>query len=122
MRARILSSLNFFAIVAFSCFAVAGQSNTTNGRTLGSEKLSPAEVADWRADLNYVAKEFPAKHANLFHRLEKEKFSKAVKTLDARIPELSRHQVALEMGRIVGMARDGHSYIATIWDPRRVAR
>jgi hypothetical protein len=45
-------------------------------------------------------------------------FDSAVATLDARIPTLRRHQIILELARIVALVGDGHTNIAPARDPK----
>ena len=83
-----------------------------------AEKVTAEKAREWKTDLGYVAHTYPKEHANLFHRLDEGKFKKAIKSLESEIPNMSSHRIALELGRIVAMPRDGHSYISVIHDPR----
>ncbi|MDH3495003.1 MAG: S41 family peptidase [Acidobacteriota bacterium] len=116
MRKRVLSLIVTWAVLL--TVSVSGQEFTAETSTDPAKMMSPAEVEAWRSDLVYLAHTLSAKHANLFHRLEREKFDSAVESLNERIPRLTSQQVALEMARIVGLARDGHTYLSTIWDPK----
>lgn len=75
------------------------------------------EVKRWREDLRFLARELPARHKNLFHRLKQEDFFNAINSLDAKLPSLTRNQIALEFGRIVSMAGDGHTWLSPVFDP-----
>lgn len=97
----------------FSGYAFA-QSNDRRG-TLTLDK---AEAEKWREDLRYMAEEMPKRHNNLFHTMTREQFETAVKRLDERIPQLARHQIIVEMARIVAMVGDGHTSIAPTRDPK----
>jgi tetratricopeptide (TPR) repeat protein len=80
------------------------------GQTVAPVRSEDAEK--WRQDLRFMAQEMPKKHANLFHAITREEFDAAVKKLDQRIPKLARHQIIVEMARIVAMVgkdRDGHT-------------
>lgn len=65
-----------------------------------------------------MAGEMPKVHKNLFHTVTREQFESAVRKLDERIPSLARHQVIVEMARIVAMVGDGHTNIAPTRDPK----
>lgn len=79
----------------------------------------PAEdVPKWREDLRVMAEEMPRRHRNLFHTMTREQFEAAVASLDARIPALERHQIIVEMARIVAMVGDGHTNVAPTRDPK----
>ncbi|NNE66522.1 MAG: hypothetical protein HKN33_08135 [Pyrinomonadaceae bacterium] len=117
---RNLTMLFVLSLVLALSFAAYGQEHTKSAITANApdRPLSEAEVAEWRADLHYLATTLPKEHKDLFHRLDKERYENAVKKLNENLPKLTAHQVSLEMARIVGLARDGHSYLATIWDPK----
>src|SRR5688572_12561378 len=61
----------------------------------------------WREDLRTMMDELPRQHRNLYHTTSAETFDSAAKALHARIPTLGRHEVILEMARIVALAGDG---------------
>jgi hypothetical protein len=63
----------------------------------------------WREDLHFLAEELPKQHVNLFHTMTRASFETAVAELDERIPALARHQVMVELARLVALIGDGHS-------------
>ncbi len=65
----------------------------------------------WREDLRTMMAELPRRHRNLYHTTSAETFDSAAKALHARIPTLARHEIILEMARIVALAGDGHTNI-----------
>jgi ABC-type xylose transport system substrate-binding protein len=67
------------------------------------------EAQRWREDLRYMSEEMPKQHRNLFHTMTQQQFQNAVSKLNERIPSLARHQIIVEMTRIVAMVGDGHS-------------
>jgi hypothetical protein len=75
--------------------------------------VSPQEAQQWPQDLAYFAEQAPQVHKNLFHAMTREQFDAAVKSLDERIPTLSRNQIIVEITRIVAMIGDGHSRVET---------
>ena len=77
-----------------------------------------SETDKWREDLRFMAAEMPKDHKNLFHTMTREQFESAVKKLDGRIPSLARHQIIVEMARIVAMVGDGHTNMAPTRDPK----
>lgn len=66
----------------------------------------------WQQDLDYLAEQIRRRHANPYHRIAREQFEAAVAALRDRIPHLQRHQIIVEMARIVAMIGDGHT---TFW-------
>jgi tetratricopeptide (TPR) repeat protein len=90
---------SFICFVTLCSVLVHGSANT------------PAETAQWREDLRYFAEQAPQVHKNLFHSMTQVKFEAAVKSLDERIPALSRNETIVELTRIVAMIGDGHTYV-----------
>jgi tetratricopeptide (TPR) repeat protein len=83
-----------------------------------SSTLDEAEAGKWREDLRYLAQEMPEQHKNLFHTMTRQQFDDAVRELDERIPSLARHQIIVELARIVAMVGDGHTLINLVLDPK----
>ena len=75
-------------------------------------------VRQWREDLAYLARELPRRHKNLFHTMRREQFDSALAMLDRKLPTLARHQVIVELARIVALVGDGHTNVAPTRDPR----
>jgi hypothetical protein len=71
--------------------------------------LSAPELAAWREDLRTLGTELPRRHKNAFARLAKADWDAAVARLDARLPQLRRHEVIVEFMRLAAMVRDGHT-------------
>jgi hypothetical protein len=71
----------------------------------------------WQEDLHFLAKELPKRHDNLFHTMMRDSFETAVAELDQRIPALTRHQLIVELARIVALVGDGHSRIDLLDGP-----
>jgi hypothetical protein len=65
----------------------------------------------WRADLQYLARELPKRHKNLFHTVSREQFERAVSELDTAIPSLEDHQIIVRMLQITAMIGDAHTYV-----------
>ena len=73
--------------------------------------MPPDEARAWREDLHFMAREMERTHKNLYHTTSREQFASAVDALDERIPDLERHEVIVEMAKIVAAAGDGHTNI-----------
>ncbi len=100
------------------CSSLFGNPAFAQGAQQSSVVVDKVEAGKWREDLRYMAEEMPKQHRNLFHTLTREQFEGAVKRLHERIPSLSRHQIIVEMARIVAMVGDGHTNIAPTRDPK----
>jgi tetratricopeptide (TPR) repeat protein len=100
------------------CISLFGNSAFAQSDRQSSTVVDKGEAEKWREDLRYMAKEMPKQHRNLFHTMTREQFEGAIKRLDERIPALSRHQIIIEMARVVAMVGDGHTNIAPTRDPK----
>ncbi len=103
----MLSTKSF---VLFLLFLFLFEGNSALAQETG-QKAVKTEAEKWREDLRVMAEEMPKRHRNLFHSIKREQFESAVKNLDARIPQLARHQIIVEMAKIVAMIGDGHTNI-----------
>jgi tetratricopeptide (TPR) repeat protein len=111
-----LKTINTFLFVIL--LFVSGQAAHAQGGQRAVPAVDKAQAEKWRADLRYMAEEMPKVHQNLFHTMTREQFERAVRRLDERIPQLARHQIIVEMARIVAMVGDGHTNIAPTRDPK----
>lgn len=82
-----------------------------------AHQADKTEAGKWREDLRLLAHEMPRLHKNLFHTMTREQFDGAIKKLDERIPSLARHQIIVELMKIVAMVGDGHTSINPFFDP-----
>jgi len=80
--------------------------------------LTPAETAQWREDLRFMAETLPATHKNLYHSISPAAFASEVRALDDQLPSLSRAEVIVGLERIVASIGDGHTNIYPTRDPR----
>ena len=75
---------------------------------------SISEREGWAADLDFLAKELPARHKNLYFKITSEKFQADAAALRARIPELSRAQFLAGLARLVATVGDSHTSLTVI--------
>lgn len=80
--------------------------------------MPPDEARLWREDLRFMAREMERTHRNLFHAVPRSEFAEMVAALDTTIPSLARHEVIVEMARIVAAVGDGHTDIYPTRDPK----
>ena len=77
MRKRISLYLSFFALLCGASLNAAAQSYSAESSTLGeiaskAEGVEKTELQKWREDLQFIKEEFPNKHKDLFHRLDRD--------------------------------------------------
>ncbi len=87
-------------------------------QTAPDRPADSTSVRQWREDFAYLARELPRRHKNLFHTLRREQFDSALAVLDRKLPILARHQVIVELARIVARVGDGHTNLAPTRDPK----
>lgn len=80
--------------------------------------MPPDAALAWRDDLRFMAREMEQTHKNLHHTVSRERFATMVAALDAAIPSLERHEVIVEMAKIVAAVGDGHTNIYPTRDPK----
>jgi hypothetical protein len=73
-----------------------------------------SEPEQWAADLDYLAKELPARHKNLYFKISAEKFQAEVAALKARIPKLTRAEFLTDLARLVASIGDSHTAFTVI--------
>ncbi|HKQ52014.1 MAG TPA: hypothetical protein VJT74_06585, partial [Pyrinomonadaceae bacterium] len=91
---------------------------TAYSQNVKTAPVDKTEAEHWREDLRYMAEQMPQRHANLFHTMTRPQFEAAVRRLDERIPQLARHQIIVELARIVALVGDGHTNVAPTRDPK----
>lgn len=91
---------------------------------LPNPAISSAATRDerWREDLHYLASQLTRLHANAFFTVSRSEFDHAVNELDARIPAMSDHEIALQMLRLVAMIGDGHTQLFNYQGPGHFQR
>src|SRR5262249_7523753 len=65
----------------------------------------------WRADLHFLARELPKRHANAFHHTPRERFDAEVADLDRRIDSLNGDEIYVGLDRIANLVGDGHTFV-----------
>lgn len=76
---------------------------------LSSAVYAQTETERWRQDLKVFANMTVKVHKNAFHSITRKQFDEAVGRLSSRVPTLKRHEIIVEIARIVAMIGDGHT-------------
>jgi len=74
--------------------------------------LDSAAVRRWHEDLDFLRKEMPTRHANLFHDMTRAQFDSALDSINERLPTLARNQVIVELEKLAALIGDGHSNVS----------
>ena len=75
-------------------------------------RLDSGEIRRWNEDLDFLAREMPLYHANLFHSMSREQFDSALANIRTRLPSLTRDGMIVELERLAAMIGDGHSNVS----------
>ncbi len=72
---------------------------------------SAAEITEneWLEDLNYLEKELPERHKNLFFQLEKDEFKQDLEELKSELSSLSNLKISLRLAEIFAKIGDPHT-------------
>jgi hypothetical protein len=81
-----------------------------NCRASDPENLQ-LSTAQWREDLQFIARELPKRHLNAFHFTSRARFEASVADLDRRLPQLDVAEVYVGLMRIVNSIGDGHTHL-----------
>lgn len=101
----------FSRVVAFAALVALCKS-------AAAQTLTPTEVAAWREDVRTLAAELPRRHKNAFAHMPREQWDAAVQRLDARLPQLKRYEVIVELMRLAALVRDGHTALNPDFEER----
>ncbi len=74
-----------------------------------TQPIFAQSTSEWRADLEYLHQKVVNDYPNLFHNVSQAEWEAAVQQLNERIPSLQRHEIIVEMARLVAMFRIGHT-------------
>lgn len=65
----------------------------------------------WLEDIDYLQKELPKRHKNIYHTLKKEDFKKEISNLKNRISELEGYEIKYELSKIIANIGDAHTFL-----------
>jgi Tetratricopeptide repeat len=81
-----------------------------------TQPLAPVGPA-WREDLRLIATELPKRHPDLFYRMPRATWDSAVRSLDRRLPAMTRNQALVQLMELVALPHDGHTTLNPMFDP-----
>jgi len=84
---------------------------------LAAQGEAPPGVAGWRADLQVLAKELPARHPAPFRVITAAEWDSAVASLEDRLPTLDQDQTLVSFFQLVALLADAHTTVQP--DPAR---
>lgn len=78
---------------------------------LAAQSDAPPTVAGWRADLQLLAKEYPARHPAPFLNITMAQWDSAVASLNRRLPTLNQDQTLVAFFQLVALPGDAHTTV-----------
>lgn len=63
----------------------------------------------WVKDIEYLSKQLPKKHKNLFFTLKEEEFNKEIEKLKELVPKINDNEVKVGIYKILANVKDGHT-------------
>ncbi|HBB94056.1 MAG TPA: hypothetical protein DC054_01580, partial [Blastocatellia bacterium] len=106
MRSRVIT-LGIVLLLGQAQFVLARTQDSKKNET--SLQLTPQQ---WQQDLQFLARELPARHKNAFHTVSREQFEKSVSDLSAQIPNLQPHEIVVGFMRIIASVSDAHTELS----------
>lgn len=92
----------------FNDFGSANELSGENQYTY-SPKVSGNREDKWLADIEFIAKELPKNHINLFYKLEEEDFYNNIKRIKEKIPSLTDDELIVEVSKLIASVSDEHT-------------
>ena len=65
----------------------------------------------WRADIDYLARELPKRHKNAFHNVTREQFNAAIAALRAKAGSANDDEMLVGLMQLTAMVGDGHTRV-----------
>lgn len=79
--------------------------------SFGKGNPSILHSINWEADIDFLARELPKNHPNLFFKLSEETFRKELTKLKQEVPELSKTEITLKIQKILARLGDDHTNV-----------
>lgn len=74
--------------------------------------------AKWLADIEFISKNLPKAHKNLFFKVEEEEFFTNINNIKEKIPSLTDDELIVEVSKLIASVGDAHTTFA--FSPKKV--
>jgi len=101
--------------ILLGAFATAKPAETNTA----SPPAASSRESRWKEDLDYFARELPAKQKDFFKLMPKKEFEKQVSDLQRELPRLSDGEIVLRLKRLAASLGVAHTRVG--WPPRPLA-
>lgn len=106
----VLSRMTMRSKLLFTFFLL-GHLAAAFGGVPTPQPLPPMTREQWRADVDFFARELPSRHMNAFHAITRETFDRAVADLRAKAENANDDEVIVGLAKIMAMIGDSHTRI-----------
>jgi hypothetical protein len=73
--------------------------------------LPPMTADQWRADIDYLARELPKRHKNAFHHITREQFADKIAALRAKADGAHANEMLIGLMQLTASVGDGHTRV-----------
>ncbi|MBI5540227.1 MAG: hypothetical protein HY951_09235 [Bacteroidia bacterium] len=70
------------------------------------------KVVDWKTDIEFLKKELPIKHKNLFFSMTKTEFESKLDYISSNLSQFSNLEIAIKMQQVIAKIGDSHTTIS----------
>lgn len=112
MKRLILLVMIFTLLISSAC--TANEPAKTTGHAIETKAIeapvvNETQVKLWKEDIDYLKKELPAKHYNLFFKLSKVKYDSMLDELKQELPTLTENQIRIRIAEVIAAIGDTHT-------------
>ncbi len=93
----------------FNDFGSLSELEYSNKYTSSAEVNGDDREAKWLADIEFISKQLPINHKNLFFKVEKEDFLTNVESIKEKIPLLTDDEIIVEVSKLIASVGDAHT-------------
>ncbi len=111
MKRRILIPLICACLIAVSPYAQASHSVSTVVNTFINDVSIEERNRIFKEDIEYFAKQLPARHKYMFSKLSKDEFERMTAELIQNVSNLNDTQIFIELNKIVAAIGDAHTNV-----------
>lgn len=106
--ANLVKNKAFVLIVIVLTIALTG-CNSSDKKVLSENSSSNIKTQQWIEDIDYLSKNLPKVHKNLYHSIKKEVFNKEILNLKNDVPKLKDYEIKCRLSQIVASIGDAHT-------------
>ncbi|MCF7885251.1 MAG: S41 family peptidase [Candidatus Marinimicrobia bacterium] len=110
-REVIINCLLILTVFLLSLLSCSENSNPVSSRINANDTIIFTKN-EWKEDINYLAKELPARHPDLFYQLSEEEFNKKANWIKKNLAKWGYNKIVVELMKLVASVGDEHTSIS----------